>query len=159
MLNSNEILVDMASFSFGSSPQILLARGLGSCVAISFYNQKRKIGALCHAMLPDSHESTIQGSPMHFIDKIIAQVLANFELKQVKPNEIEAKIIGGSNMFPFLHEEVKIAPAMGERNVAMAKALLKEHGVVVIGQDVGGNYGRSVRFNLDTGIVTVEKKI
>ena len=159
MLSSNEILVDMANFSFGVSPQVLIARGLGSCVAISFYNQKQKIGALCHAMLPDSNESIIKGSPLRFIDKIIFQVLINFELKKVKPNEIEAKIVGGSNMFPFLHEELKFAPAMGERNVAVAKALLKERGVTIVGEEVGGNYGRSVRFNLDTGIVTVEKKI
>lgn len=158
-MSSNEIVVEMAGFEIAESPQTLVARGLGSCVAISFYSRQRKIGALSHVMLPDSKESTVKGKDLRFMDRMVAEVLIKFSVKEIKPQELEAKLIGGANMFPFLNREIQMFPSMGERNVAMARALLRQNGVMIVGEEVGGHYGRSVKFHLDTGIVTVEKKI
>lgn len=154
-----EIVVEMANYAFGKAPQTLIARGLGSCVAVTFYHRLQKIGALSHVMLPSSQESIIGGSSLRFMDKMVMKILTAFKKVKIEPHELESKVVGGANMFPFLNQERKLSPSMGERNVAMAESLLKANRISIVGEDVGGNYGRSLRFHLDTGIVTVEKKI
>ena len=62
-------------------------------------------------------------------------------------------------MFPVLNKELQENDSMGEKNVNMAKEILEKNGIKVIAEEIGGNHGRSLKFHLDTGIVTVEKKI
>ena len=61
-------------------------------------------------------------------------------------------------MFPILNKELKDSVSMGGRNVQVAEEILKSNGIMTIAKEVGGNHGRSLKFHLDTGIVTVEKK-
>ena len=158
-MSSKEILVEMANYTFGESPQVLIAKGLGSCLAITFYHRATKTGALSHVMLPNSKESSVGGRDLRFVDCVVNEILTKFTMKKIEFDEIEAKIIGGANMFPFLNREVHMYPSMGKRNMTMARYYLRQKKIVIVGEDVGGHYGRSVRFHLDTGIITVEKKI
>jgi chemotaxis protein CheD len=45
----------------------------------------------------------------------------------------------------------KDEPHIGERNVLVARSVLRESGVPVIGEEVGGDFGRSVFFRLSDG--------
>lgn len=47
---------------------------------------------------------------------------------------------------------------IGERNVLSAKQKLKNEGVKLFGEVVGGSQGRSVEFSVGSGIVTVKTK-
>jgi chemotaxis protein CheD len=40
---------------------------------------------------------------------------------------------------------------MGERNIRAARAALREAGIPVLGEAVGGDFGRSVRFTVADG--------
>jgi chemotaxis protein CheD len=65
---------------------------------------------------------------------------------------ITARVVGGASMFTNL-----IAPGLihtGERNVLAAREALHTRGVPVIGEWVGGDFGRTVIFDLATGKVT-----
>jgi chemotaxis protein CheD len=44
---------------------------------------------------------------------------------------------------------------MGERNVIAVRQSLREAGVAIVADDVGGDYGRSVYFDVSTGAVRV----
>ena len=44
---------------------------------------------------------------------------------------------------------------MGQRNVDATRAALKRAGVLVVAEDVGGEFGRSVRVEAATGTVRV----
>ena len=44
---------------------------------------------------------------------------------------------------------------MGERNVMACRNALKAVGIPVIGQDVGGDFGRSVFFSVADGVMRV----
>jgi chemotaxis protein CheD len=55
-------------------------------------------------------------------------------------------------MFEFDSQDEPI----GERNVAVARATLDRLGVPIDAEDVGGDSGRSVRFNGETGALLVK---
>jgi chemotaxis protein CheD len=42
-------------------------------------------------------------------------------------------------------------PNIGELNIKCVKQMLMKKGIPLVGEDVGGNYGRSVEFHLDSG--------
>ena len=48
------IKVGMADFNICKAPDAITTLGLGSCVGIALYDQKRKVAGLAHIMLPDS---------------------------------------------------------------------------------------------------------
>ena len=52
MNNMTEIDVKMASITVSNAPDILIARGVGSCMIVMAYDKGQKIGGMLHAMLP-----------------------------------------------------------------------------------------------------------
>ncbi|RKX46010.1 MAG: chemotaxis protein CheD, partial [Thermotogae bacterium] len=46
---------------------------------------------------------------------------------------------------------------IGKRNVETAKRELKRHKIKIVAEDTGGNEGRTISLNLETGKVKVRK--
>jgi chemotaxis protein CheD len=87
-----------------------------------------------------------------YIDVAIEQMLEELLLGGAVRERLEAKIVGAANMFAAFKSDVP------EKNVASAKEKLKQEGIRLVGECVGGSIGRSVEFAIDTGIVTVKNK-
>lgn len=151
----------------------LIASGIGSCLVITLYDSKLKIGALAHTMLParrilpygeashslearnseDNRRVTSQGLPdTRYADTAIDEMLRRIEAYGTNRQNLTAKIIGGANMFSAFKSNI------GENNILCAKERLKKVGILVVGECVGGSQGRSVEFSLASGIVTVKTK-
>jgi len=79
-------------------------------------------------------------------------VIKRIETLGAKRESIEAKLIGGANMFSAFESD------FGKENVSRAKEKLKKAGIAIVGECVGGSQGRSVEFSVTTGIVTVKTK-
>lgn len=134
---------------------ILTAQAVGSCAVIILYDPNHKIGALAHAMLPSSkvHTSMHLGAltdDVRYVDTAIDEALKRMQEKGSKKQDLEAKLIGGANMFSLSGSDI------GTENVLSAKEKLKKEGIKLIGESVGGSQGRSVEFCVETGIVTVK---
>ena len=69
--------------------------------------------------------------------------------RNVKIENMEAKIFGGCNSLYKNNDIFKV----GERNIAMAQEVLKSFDIPIVGKHVGGEYGRKIVFNTDTGKV------
>ena len=69
-------------------------------------------------------------------------------------NRITAKIAGGSQMFTFA--QTTDIMRIGDRNVEAVREVLKSLSIRIIGEDVGGNYGRTVELLLDTGVFVIK---
>jgi len=141
----------------------LVASGVGSCVVITLYDRELKIGAMAHAMLPSRDgagrpieegrrdaEHRIQDA--RYVETAIDEMLKKMEAKGTKREDLEAKIIGGANMFSAFESDI------GMDNVSCAKEKLKKEAIKIVGECVGGSQGRSVEFSLGSGIVTVKTK-
>lgn len=69
-----------------------------------------------------------------------------------KPENLKAKLVGGSKMFRFLSGDDH---GIGFRNAEMARKQLLLLGIPIESEDVGGSVGRSAEFNIDNGLVQV----
>ncbi|MFH1287713.1 MAG: chemotaxis protein CheD [bacterium] len=145
--------IQMGEMAVGKGGDILAASGIGSCVAVTLYDAKCKIGALAHAMLP-SRRLRDKPPDARYVDMAIDAMLEKMQAQGARKEDMEAKLVGGSNMFAAFEPNESI----GKKNIASAKEGLKKHGIPVAGECVGGSQGRSVEFSIATGIVTVKTK-
>jgi chemotaxis protein CheD len=147
------------------TPEIITSGGLGSCVVVTLYDLRQKLGGMAHIMLPYSTNpplppfakgergGIISKLTYRFADTAIAFLFRKMINEGAVVNNIIAKIIGGARMFEFDGDD---RPRIGEQNVLGVQYVLKKQGIPVIGKDIGGHYGRSVEFYLDSGRVIVK---
>ena len=151
-----DIVVDTAEVKVTQAPNRLVALGIGSCIVITLYDPMLKVGAMAHTMLPDSTKSGPTSNPLKFADLAMDQMIRKMESLGSNRQNMEAKIVGGANMFPSLgHESLRT----GEENVLAVKEKLRKEGIPLAGEVVGGSVGRSVEFDTASGIVTVRVRV
>jgi len=143
-----EIPVGMGQAVFAASPA-RMSSILGSCVAISLYASRLRLGMMSHVVLPLARGATV--NPSKFADTAVPFMLAELIQHGVKPSGLTAKITGGACMFG-----VGKFMDIGEANLQAAVQALDEAGIPVIARDVGGSIGRRICFDLATGLVTVQ---
>lgn len=136
------------------NPGLLIVMGIGSCIALALYDRYVKVGGIAHIMLPDSRNSRItKNSCCKFADVAVPVLLEEMERHKAEKKQIVAKIAGGASMFSVM-DTLQI----GEKNAAVVKEALKEEGIKLVAEDVGGNYARSVILDTRTGEFTVKAK-
>lgn len=148
------IRVGMADYKVGKAPATLISYGLGSCIGVSLYDPKTKVGGLLHIMLPESVQSRASENPMKFADTGLPMMLDDvLKLGAVK-TRLVAKMAGGAQMFAFANatDIMKV----GIRNAEAVKAILNKMNIKLVGEDTGGTYGRTVQIDLETGIYKVK---
>jgi chemotaxis protein CheD len=153
-LGKNLIEVGMADLKIATAPSILVTRGLGSCVGITFYEPFKRLGAMAHAMLPDINNSKIKSNPARFVNSAIDKILEELKKQGCVKRHLQVKLFGGARMFSFIAQDSVLN--VGERNVVMAKEILASHGITIVAQDVGGNFGRTIELNLENGKVHIK---
>ena len=130
----------------------LIASGVGSCVVVTLYDPNRRIGAMAHAILPSASRTRGDGPDTRHVDMAIDAMLKDLLARGASKQDLEAKIVGGANMFADFESDI------GQKNVAGAKAKLEAEGIRLVGESVGGSIGRSVEFSPVSGIMTVKVK-
>lgn len=152
-VDSNIIKVKIADYKLGTAPDILVTNGLGSCVGLSLYDKKKRIGCLAHIMLPNSSEGVDERFYPRYADTAINLMLEKMGEQGCSLTSLEAKMAGGASMFPALKKENK---GVGERNVEAVLQILNAHEIKLIGSDTGGSYGRSIEFCTDSGKMSIK---
>lgn len=147
--------VKVADLAVGRAGTLLSTIGLGSCVAIVIHDEAARVGGLAHILLPDRSLSRDTSNPAKFPQTALPALLD--ELRKIgsraDPRTLTARIAGGASMFSQLLPAGGIN--MGERNVEATRRTLDAARIRVVGQDTGGDYGRSVFFDVGEGSVLV----
>lgn len=151
---------NMRSVSIGqivvsnSVADVLVAYGLGSCVAVSFYDPQRKVGGMLHALLPSAaNKNSAPDNPAKFVDLGVPLLLEQVLKLGAVQERLVVRICGGASMLtsPGFKNTLNI----GERNVATARKVLSQLGFSIKAQDTGGNSGRTAKLYVATGEMTV----
>ncbi len=133
------------------SEGLLTTSGLGSCLGVVIYDDGGPSG-LVHPMLP--YRSGDEDRPAErFVDSGIGLVIEELLASGATERSLEAKLTGGAAVVDFGTE----GESIGDRNVAAARETLGEYGIEVVGEAVGGDCGRTVRADAETGTVTVKR--
>jgi chemotaxis protein CheD len=97
----NEDVIDVATgeVRVSSSPVIIRALALGSCVAVVAYDKINKIGGLAHVMLPGKSLKKEQMEKTKYAENAIDTLLTNMQKLGSNRADIEISLVGGANMF------------------------------------------------------------
>lgn len=129
---------------------------LGSCVAVTLWHPGRRIGGMCHYMLP----GRIRGKGMvqdgRYGDEALDLLLSEMKTARSHPNEYEAKLFGGGHMFQHgFHTAKDRGGQVPDNNIAAGRELVHRHGFKVKAEQLGGWGHRQVIFDLWSGHVWV----
>ncbi|MFQ5431684.1 MAG: response regulator [Nitrospinota bacterium] len=123
-----------------------IATLLGSCVAVCLYNKKIKAGGLNHYMLPTGEKEEMKGKYGDYATgKLIEMML------RLDPNirNLEAYLYGGAAVVGHL----STGAGIGIKNIEMAETMLKKYGIRITSREVGGENGRKIFFDSESGEV------
>lgn len=135
------------------SPDVLVTYALGSCIGICISDEITGVGGLSHIMLPDSTQSMSgKDMPMRFADTAVPMLIDQLVALGASRGRLKAKIAGGAVMFATPNDRFNI----GERNIVAVTEALKKANIPIIAKDVGLDYGRTVFFYPETGIMEVK---
>lgn len=134
------------------SPDVLVTYALGSCVGICLLDSSAGVGGLSHIMLPDSTTGVNSAAnPMRFADTAIPMLIREMERLGASRSRLRAKIAGGATMFALANDKFNI----GDRNVTEVKKMLAKERIPILAEDTGADYGRTVFFYPETGVMEV----
>lgn len=147
-----EIVVNIADFAVASGGSVLVTSGLGSCVAVALHDPATGIAGLAHVLLPSAGFGPPSIHPAKYADTGVALLAEELRRRGAAQNRLVAKLAGGARMFAAL---LSSGVNMGQRNIDATRKALYKLNIPVVAEDVGGEYGRSVRFVAATGALTV----
>jgi chemotaxis protein CheD len=133
---------------------------LGSCLSVTMFHRKARMGAICHGLLPKCRERAVCGRPCaeqaKYVECAIEMMVKLFDDKHLKRGELEVKVFGGADMFS-MRLGGKNSISVGRQNIEIAQQALEKAGLQVIALDVGGTAGRKLFFNTATGEVLLKR--
>jgi chemotaxis protein CheD len=155
MISKPLVKVGMADMQVMRGSGILKTLGLGSCVGLTMYDPWVKVAGMAHIMLPSSdisRETTVKAAK--YADLAVPEMLAQLVKLGADPTRIEAKLAGGAQMFALntKNDMMRIGP----RNVEATREMLKKLSIPLVAEDTGGNYGRTIELDTETGILLVK---
>ncbi|MDK2894782.1 MAG: chemotaxis protein CheD [Moorella sp. (in: firmicutes)] len=153
-IKPEEVKVGIAEWQVARAPGRLVTLGLGSCVGIALYDPTSQIGGLAHIMLPDSSQFQAGGNRAKFADLALPDMLTEMLRRGARRNKVVAKIAGGAQMFTSGDRHLSFLN-IGQRNTAMVRQTLQDLGIPITGTDTGGNFGRTMIFDLLNGEVHI----
>jgi chemotaxis protein CheD len=121
----------------------LITTVLGSCVAVTLWDSLHHVGGINHFVLPPG---TSARDSARYGDVAMAELLHGVEALGAKPRNLRAKVFGGASVL-----SAEAQDSVGAANVRFALGELERHGIAVAARRVGGQRGRLLVFNTETG--------
>ena len=133
------------------SDNVALKTLLGSCVALMFYDRKKKIKAMNHFLLPDTNDNS--NDMKYGLYSVEAMLNEMYKIGCLK-SDIVAKISGGADIM-----NLNLKNSIGSRNVEFAKEFCRKEGFRIISEHVRGEHGRLILLadNFETFIKVTQK--
>lgn len=132
---------------------VLATLGLGPCVAVLLHDPAAGIGGLAHAMLPDPATAPDGGPAARFAARAVPTLVEEMSALGAAPRRLVATLVGGAALFEPLACQGQ--RTLGARNVDAARAALSDARIPIRAEAVGGDFGRSVYFQIAAGQVLV----
>jgi len=144
-----ETMVRMGEYAFSASAgDVLVSLGLGSCIGLALLDRRASVAGLAHVVLPAAEGR--DGAPGKFADTAVPALLAAVVELGARQTRLNAVLVGGASMFSFGGSGLDV----GQRNDAAVREELGRLRIPIIAAETGGSKGRTVRVDVETGIVT-----
>ena len=136
-----------------NTKDVLVAYGLGSCVAVCLYDPVNQVGGMIHALLPTSPKGNPNpANPIKFVDQGVPLLIKELEKMGGKQSRLKVYLCGGARMLTIPGDDTL---HVGARNVIAAEEALEKARLNINGRATGGEAGRTVKFYIESGEVTI----
>jgi chemotaxis protein CheD len=153
-LFAQRVIIGVGDMAVSNNPQVILSTyALGSCIGVIAYDSAGKVGGLLHLMLPDSSISSEKAAkqPAMFANTGLPLLFRSLAGMKAERHRVRLFVTGGAGMLagsdPF---------KIGERNLAMTLDILRQQGLPVAYQEVGGSINRTVHLDIGSGGVDMK---
>ena len=122
---------------------VLVAHGLGSCIALCMRDPVMRVAGMAHIVLPQSpprgdHRSA-EPVEAKFADVAVPHLLSEMERAGAVPARLKVAMVGAAQL--FAGEEGK-GLDIGKRNIVAVLEALNARGLRLLAHDLGGTFGR-----------------
>lgn len=124
---------------------------LGSCLSVTMFSPRHRVGAICHAVLPSEKGFCWDA---RYVDSSIMMMLKDFARLSIDRSALQVKMYGGADV-GYLAGEGKTL-SVGSRNIVAALRVIAEQKLAVAASDLGGVRGRKITFLAHTGEVILQ---
>lgn len=153
-LFAQRVIIGVGDMAVSNNPQVILSTyALGSCIGVVAYDSVSKVGGVLHLMLPDSTISPDKAAnqPAMFANTGLPLLFRAMSGLKVERHRVRIFIAGGAGMMtgsdPF---------KIGERNTATVLDILRQQGLAVTHQQVGGSINRTVHLEIGSGLISLK---
>ena len=134
---------------FVGDEQYRLRTLVGSCVSVTLWHPRLRVGAMSHFLLPGTGRKRAGASAGTYGVDAMDYLLAELGRRGVPLAQCEGKIFGGGAMFPRRAQVQDI----GLQNGDCARRLMHEHGIRIVSESLFGAGHRQLIFTIRTGEV------
>ncbi len=140
----------------GVPNDVLVAYGIGSCVAVCLYDPQVRVGGMLHALLPTALNKGKQAdsNPIKFVDQGTPLLVESLLKLGARRTRLIGYLCGGAQVLSAL--DLSDFLNIGERNVRAAESALQAENIRIRARSTGGRIGRTVRLYIADGQVTAK---
>lgn len=121
-------------------------------MSVCLFSRVRGMGGMIHYALPRAPQDVSFEDSFRYGDLAIASLIEELcVLTGDRPSSFEAKIVGGAVQTEHHSPEIQAGPG----NIEIARRLLAQEHIPIVGEDVGGSSGRRIRFYTESGRLQV----
>jgi chemotaxis protein CheD len=146
--------VNISDAKVSTDPSVVLATySLGSCIGVTLWDPKIKVGGMLHFQLPTSEidAQRAKQNPRMFADTGFASLLEEMLSKGADKKRMKVRIAGAAQM---LNDSTFFD--IGRRNHAAMRKILWEHGMFIDAEHIGGSAPRTMYLAVADGTVTLK---
>lgn len=152
-----DVFLQPGEFYFGDR-ETCIRTLLGSCVAITMWHPRLRLGGMCHFMLPKRTGTRSETPDGRYADEALQLFQREIRTAGTRVADYQVKLFGGGDMF----QHSASCTGRGDcrsvacKNVAAARALLRQTGFNEISAEHVGRHGhRNVIFEVWSGDIWV----
>jgi len=123
--------------------QEMIVTVLGSCVSACIWDPVLRIGGMNHFMLPDSGSDVPADKSMRYGSFAMEELVNDLMRRGAKRGNLEIKVFGGGNVLPGMGSATM---PIGDRNSEFVRRYLREEGLPIAAEDLGGIHPRRIHF-------------
>jgi chemotaxis protein CheD len=127
---------------------------LGSCLAVTLWHPERRLGGMCHFLLPSRQRKGDEPLDGRYGDEALEALVNMLRAARSAPAEFHAHLYGGADTMP---EGGALKFNVGARNIEQGFDLVDRYGFQIQGVDVGEDVPRTVVLTLATGEVSMRR--
>lgn len=121
-----------------------LATVLGSCIAVCVRAPKQRLAGMNHFMLPHDRRRGTARAELAYGAYSVERLINEMVKHGAGRSELEIKVFGGGNV-------IDSTSRIGDLNIEFIRKYLSDEGLAIAAEDVGGPWGRRLRYRSGSG--------